>query len=350
MPSAISNKDLLEKCRRFILADPTVEAMDELIKDALITANREISDVDSMPLAWNRETYDELFTRVYAAISAITEADPAVITADSLDPDLSSDHGFQNDDIVLIEGIAGDDVEDYYMNRRFFRATRTAATTLTLQWLNDQDDISSAAYGAYESGGYVYHAGILIPKTTIEPSASASVQNRWKIKRIYDVTFDLKPSFPISEEAALSDPKWLTPGSRPTRWRYDRYGYGAIDFSDSVHTLFFYPPTAQRYNIRIFIEKEYPDLSVWTTAVYPPHPPEVHDFIWHRALANLATNSERAKRQTNSTDQEAGRLMGSIEVLYAQMWRQKAVADEAALIKLSRRMGGNQASTRGFSA
>lgn len=350
MPTAMSNKDLLEKCRRFILADPTSEAVDELIKDALITANREISDVDTIPLAWNRETYDELFTRVYAAISDITEADPAVITADSLDPDLSSDHGFQNDDIVMIEGVAGDDVEDYYMNRRLFRATRASATTLTLQWLNDQDNISSSAYGAYESGGYVYHAGILIPKTTIEPTVAADAQNRWKIKRIYDVMFDLKPADPISEEAALSDPKWLTPCSRPQRWRYERYAYGAMDFSDAVHTLFFYPPTAQRYNIRIFIEKEYPDLSVWTSAVYPPHPPEVHDYIWHRALANLATNSERARRESKWKEEEAGRFSSSIEVLYAQMWRQKAAADEAALIRLSRRMGGNQASTRGFSA
>ncbi len=350
MPSAISNKALLQKCKNFILGDPSSEAVDELIKDALITANREICDVDSLPLAWNRETYDELFTRVYAAISAITAADPAVITADSLDPDLSSDHGFQNDDIAYLTGIAGSDYQDYYMNRRFFRLTRTAATTLNVSWLNDQDLITSAAYGDYDSGGYIYHAGILIPDTTIEPGVAVADQSEWKIKRIYGVLFDGNPAHPITEEAAISDPKWLTPGGRPSRWRYDRYAYGAMGHSDFVHTLFFYPPTAQRYNIRLFIEKEYPDLAAWTDAVYPPQPPEVHDYIWHRALANLATNAEKQRRESRWKENEAGRVTSTIEVLYAQMWKAKVAEDELRIVNLSRRMLGDQPSTRGFSA
>lgn len=349
MASAISNSELVEKCKRFILADPTSNALDDLIKDALITANREISEIDNgQPLAWNRETYDELFTRTYAEISAITEADPAVITADSLDPDLSSDHGFQNDDVVLIHGIYGDDYQDYYMNRRLFRATRTAATTMTLQWLNDQDDISSSSYGAYDSGGYIYHCGLKIPHATIQPSGTGATH--WKIKRVYGVLFDLKPAYPIGEDATLSDPKWLTPGSRPYRWRYARYGYGAMGWSDVEHMLYFYPPASQRYNIRLFIEKEYPDLGTWNTTTYPPHPPEVHDAIWHRALANLATNSERARRETASSEKEAGRLMGSIEVLYARMWQQKVADDELFIQKFSRDMLGYQPSNRGFSA
>lgn len=349
MPSAISNKDLLEKCRRFILADMSSESADELIKDSLITANRELCDVDTLPLAWNRESYDEMFTRTYAEISAITKADPAVITADSMSDDLTSDHGFQNDDIVYIAGIAGDDIEDYYMNRRFFRATRATATTLTLQWLNDYDDISSSAYGDYDSGGYIYHAGMLIPSTTIEPSAG-NAQDLWKIKRVYNVLFDGYPADPISEEAALADHRWLIPGSRPSRWQYQRMSYTSFGFSTASHFLRFYPPTAQRYNVRIFFEKEYPDLAIWTTAVYPPHPPEVHDYIWHRALANLATNSERARRESKWKQDEAGRFNPSIEVLYAQMWKQKASADEIALVNFSRRMGGNQASSRGLTA
>jgi hypothetical protein len=351
MPSAISNLALLDKCKQFILADPTRNAMDELIKDALITANREISNADGgIPLAWNRETYDELFTRYYAEISAITEADPAVITADSLDPDLDSDHGFQNDDVVLIQGIYGSDYEDYHMNDRLFRVTRTAATTLNLKWLNAQDNISSTSYGAYDSGGYIYHAGILIPKATIEP-ASGTADYRWTIKRIFDVMFDLCPAQPITEQMVSADPTWFNPGGRPSRWRYLRYNYNtAFDFSNFEHMLFFYPPCSNRHNIRIFFEKEYPDLATWTSAVYPPHPPEVHDAIWHRALANLATNSERARRETASTDKEAGRLMGQIEVLYAKMWMQKVVEDEAMIQRLSRQMLGHQPSSRGFSA
>ena len=115
------------------------------------------------------------------------------------------------------------------------------------------------------------------------------------------------------------------------------------------HYILFYPPTNNRYNITVYIEKTYPDLSVWTKTVYPPQPPETHDYIWHRALANMVTLAEKQRRSTASSDRQAGRLMGQIEVLYAKMWQSKKLEDEKAIKQLSKQFVGDQPSSRGLS-
>ena len=121
MTTPISNKALLEKCREFVVADPVSEALNPNIKNALITASREIFEITGyQPLAWARGSYDELFTRAYAAISAVTQADPGVITAESNDVDIDNDTGLQNNDIVFIQGVYGID----RLNERYFLATR----------------------------------------------------------------------------------------------------------------------------------------------------------------------------------------------------------------------------------
>lgn len=334
MATGITNLGLLNKCKRFILTDPTVEAEDELIQDALITANRELYDIDSMPLAWMRETYNELFCRYYAEISAITAAGPGVITCDSLDPDIGTAHGFETDDIVYIDGLG--DVER--LNHRLFRAIDASDTTITLEQLDGQNAIDTTNYEAYVSGGYIYHAGILIPHTTIEPTSS------WTIRRIFAVSFDMNPADPLSEESAKADKStWFEQKGRPRGWRHLKYSYGTPDSIE--HFLLFNPPASSRkYNIEIGIEKEYPDLSTWTDAVYPPHPNEVHDAIWHRALANLAYNAERQKRQTDQ------RVNTRIEIRHAENWKLKSLEDENRIKNLSRNLLGFSPHSRGFSA
>jgi hypothetical protein len=328
----ISNKALLDKCREFIVADPSSQAVDRLIKDALVTANREIFTIDgSTPLAWARESYDELFTRANAEISAVTAANPGVITADSVDTDLSSDHGFQDDDVVYIDGIDGMD----RLNRRTYLGTRASATTLTLTQLDGTNVIDTSGYDAYSAGGKVCHVGFVLPKASIEPTAAqiSTESYRWTIKRVWDVTFDGHPARPISEEKARDMSLLDHAGGRPKFWRYQKYYRGGPD--SLSHLLLWYGWPSAKYNVSVHIEKQYPDLSEWAGAVYPPHPEEIHDCIWHRALKNLATNAERQRRESTE-----GRLMGQIEVLYAQVWTQKAAEDEAMIKRLSRNMLG----------
>jgi len=151
----ISNKEQLAKCREFIVADNTSQSLDLNIKNALITANREISNIGGyQPLAWLREVYDEQFTRSYATISDVTQANPGVITADSTDSDLTNDHGFQTGDIAYIYGNYGME----RLNFRFYIATRASATTMTLTQLDGNNAINTTDYDEYESGGCIYHA------------------------------------------------------------------------------------------------------------------------------------------------------------------------------------------------
>ena len=333
--SKISNLHLMERCKRYILTDPSQTDRDELIQNSLITAFREISDLGSEPLAWNREVYDEIFTRYYASISAITAANPGVITADSVDPDLTSDHGFQTDDIVYIAGIAG----MTRLNDRLFRAVRASASTITLKTLDGQTAITTAAYEDYSSGGVIYHAGIVLPASTIEPSSDDNYD--WDIKRVYDVQFDQNPSDPITEAPAQ---RVSQAGSRPKKWRYQQYAYGS--FESPEHLLFWYNFPSTRYNVRVSIEKEYPDLSKFSDSVYPPCPGLVHDFIWHRALANLAMHSEKQRRMTKDGGDNT-----KIEVLNANYWIAQMAADEIKLLEYSRKLSSGKAyMSQGMSA
>ena len=327
----ISNYNLMERCRRYILADMSRTDQDDLVKIALITANREIANLGSMPWVWNTEVYDEIFTRYYAVISDITAANPGVITADSVDPDLGTDHGFQTGDIVYIEGVNGSNTL-HRLNNRLFRAVRINATTLSLKSLDGNTVINSTDYPAYDSGGTIYHAGIVLPSSTIEPTGATfnSVNYEWDIKRVYGVQFDLYPCEPISEEAAQ---RLMQSGSRPLKWRYQQYAYGT--FGSPEHLLFWYNFPSQRYNVRVLFEKEYPDLSDWSDTVYPPCPGQIHEYIWHRALSNLAMDSQKHRRKTKDAGDNT-----KVEVLNAQYWITVAARDELDIFEYSDKLSG----------
>ncbi len=331
MSTPLTTEDLLFKCREIALKDPTKEHLDHVIEDAIQTSSREIANLGGpLPMAWNRETYDEIFTRYYATISAITIADPGVITAESIDPDLSSDHGFQNDDFVYIDGIAG----PTRLNRRIYRATRVSATKLTLQTLDDQDDISTSGYEAWTGGGTIYHVGLVLPSGTIIPS------DDWTINRVWDVNFDKFPgSKPITEERVIAE-DWLSRGGRPERWRYQKYTYSDFTTSNIEHWLFWYGLPGSRYNVEVKLEKTYPDITTFDNSTYPPHPIELHDYIWHRALANLATQTERARRGGVRSDGTAFDNT-KIEIVNAQYWIAKAASDEIDILAYNRSLLGD---------
>lgn len=341
MITPISNEALLEKCREFIVADRVREGLNPAIKDALISANREIANLGGyQPLAWMRHYYDELFSRVYAGISDITQADPGVITAESEDPDISDNHGFVTDDVVWIQGIAGME----RLNCRFFLVTKITDTTLSLKQLDNENVIDTTDYEEWESGGYIYHAGIKLPADTIEPQAGKD-DYKWKIKRVWKVTTDGRPVDPASEETMKSDPAMREVAGDIYNWRYWRR-MSHTDPTSYDHFILWAPPVSTRHVIGASIEKGFPDLSTWTTAVSPPHPPEVHDFVWHRALANLITNAEKQRRESKSGE----RIMGQIEVLFAQRWLNQVALDDAEIKRLSKSMLGDQPSAQGWSA
>jgi len=344
MATRLSNKDLKEKCRRFLLADPASEALDGVLEDALAQAELEIRRLGkTAPLAWLRGEYSNLFTRVYGTVQSVTQADPGVFDIDSLDSDITG-HGLSEDDILYAMGFADDSMDE--LNNRMFRVKYINSTTVSLETIDAFDEIDTSGLDAYDSGGYAYHCGIKLPTTSIEPGSTVDASYRWMIGNVYGVCFDSLPADPIDEFSVISNPEtWLASPGTPVRWRYWRNDLATFDSASAEHFVLFYPPCGSKHNIQVFYEKEYPTLSVWDANTYPPHIPEVHDAIWHRALSNMVGNAERQRRESKD-----GRLMGQIEVAFAQRWIAQALRDEQMVLSLSRSMTGTKASHRGMSA
>jgi hypothetical protein len=328
MPSPISTQGLLDKCKRFVLADPVTESLDLLIQDAIIQAERSIATLDMVPLAWMRVMYDGIRTKYMATIDSITQADPAVVTAETMDPN-GDGHGFEDDDVVIVYG--GDMDE---LTGRYFIVESIDTDTFYLRDINNLARIDTTNYTEYVAGGAVYHAGLTLPTASIEPDSS------WHINDVYAVWFDNEPveSVPMDSLAFRQDP--VLAGSIPDWYRYERFGYTSQIKANVSHRLYF-QPTGRAHNVILELIKGFDDIETWGTSTYPPHPPETHDYIWHKALANLATNTERQRR----TFARAGDIVGDntrIEVLYAQMWEQRAMEDEIKVVELSRRLLGQQ--------
>lgn len=77
------------------------------------------------------------------AISAITNADPCVVT--------TATHGYTTGDEVYLSGITGDIGQ--YLNGRNFKVTVLSTTTFSLQYMDGTTDVDSQLFGSYTSGG-----------------------------------------------------------------------------------------------------------------------------------------------------------------------------------------------------
>lgn len=340
MSSKILTSNLIKKCKRFITSDFKDKPLGFLIREAIIQADRDLHNCDSLhPLAWDIVPYDELRCNAAAKISAITQADPGVITAASYDSDVTG-HGFNDHstirDIVTIDG--NDGMEQ--LNERQFLVEYIDATTFSLKSLDGQADINTTNYDAYSSGGAIYHSGFVLNTTII----LANVASKWTIKKILpDVTFDGFPTDPISESIIRNNQAWLDISSarRPARTR--QWQHLTTDSATSYY-LFWYPAADQAYNVGLNYQKEVPDISTWTGSVYPFHPPEAHDAIWHGALAHLVGLDKRLQRSSEKT------IATNLEVLFAKIWIAKWEADKSRIRKLSRKMLGASGGMGGFSA
>jgi hypothetical protein len=328
MPSPISTQGLLDKCKRFVLADPVTESLDLLIQDAIIQAERSIATLDMVPLAWMRVMYDGIRTKYMATIDSITQANPGVITAETKDPD-GSGHGFENDDVVVIYG---GDMDK--LTGRYFLVESIDSDTFYIKDINDLARIDTTNYTEYVSGGAVYHAGVTLPASDIEPGID------WHINDVHSVWFDNKPveSAPLDSLAFRED--LVIASDVPAWYRYERFGYTS-QLKDYIKHRVYFQPSGTAHNVILELIKGFDDIETWDVSTYPLHPPEAHDYIWHKALANLITNTERQRR----TFTRAGDVVGDntrVEILYAQVWAQKAMEDEIKIVELSRRLLGQR--------
>jgi len=350
MPSALSTQDLIDNVMRWLTTDVKDKSLELLVKDAIKDADRELRNVDPFgPVAWDIHPYDELRTITAMDISALTAADPGVITAASRDSDITG-HGirdassYYHRELVTISDIDSVDTSSTAMdnlNGRTFIATYVNSTTFSLKTLDDLDAVDTTSYAAYSDGGAVYHAGFQLSTTPIE----ASLATAWGFDRIVSVTFDGLPATPISLNQLENEPYWqdVSYAGRPRRWRYWRNMTAA---GTTKHYLFWYPVCYTEHQVRIQYKKNISDIDTWNASTYPFHPEEIHECIWHGALANLAGMSKRMERQSKSGD----RLNVQVEVMFATKWIGQWELDKKRVLNLSRSMLGDRGGMGGISA
>jgi len=326
MASRISTLDLVKRVRQFALNEPTQEGLDALIQNAIVMADRELRVCDSLsPLAWDIVPWDGLRTVCEADISAITQADPGIVTAESSDQEVTG-HGFPNHatvgSIVYIDNLDG--MEE--LNNRFFLLTYIDATTFSLKTLDGLDDVDTSALSAYVGGGTVYHMGAVLNTTTILGSVTA-----WGFKDLLldSVTFDGYGSQAITEREIKDEREWITAGGRPERVRYWQY----LGNTATTHNLLWYGYPGDQYNVAFNYVKEVPDISTWDDDTYPHYPAEIHEYLWHGGLAQLVGAHEKAKRMS-AYDRE----FGNVEIMFAQRWLAQWEADKIKVREMSRRM------------
>lgn len=347
MPSALSTQGLIDSVMRFLTEDTKDLVLELLVKEAIKDADRELRNVDPFgPLAWDIHPYDELRTISASDISAITAADPGVITAASRDSNITG-HGlrdsatYKHRELVTLDSIDAVDTSSTAMdnlNGRTFIATYVNATTFSMKTLDDLDAVDTSGYAAYSDGGTVFHAGFQLSATPIE----ANLATAWTFDRIIAVTFDGYPAEPISLYQLEHENYWtdVSYASRPIRWRYWRNMTAA---GTTKHYLFWYPVCYTEHQIRIQYKKNVPDISTWNASTYPFHPAEVHECIWHGALAHLAGISKRMKRQSESGD----RLNVQVEVMFADKWIRQWEKDKQRVLNLSRSLLGDRGGMMG---
>ena len=339
MASKISNLALKNKVREFVLDGPKDKSLNSLIEEAIIMADRDLRNVDSLsPLAWDIVPYDGLRTNIYATISAITAASPGVITAASVDSSITG-HGFSNHatirDIVVIDNIEGME----HLNNRAFLVEYADATTFSLKSLDGLSDIDTSGYDAYTSGGVVYHAGFVLNTATI----LTDVASEWTVKQLLPhPTLDGFPLYPITE-AEVVKKRWqdISFSSRPERYRYWQ---NMTDMDTVSHYIFLYPVCNRAYNLSFPYQKEVPDISTFNGSTYPLHPPQVHDAIWHGALAKLVGVSKRVRRHNDKV------IATQLEIAWKERWETEWMKDGIKTIELSRKMMGDMGGSSGISA
>uniref|UniRef100_A0A6M3KFT2 Putative tail protein n=1 Tax=viral metagenome TaxID=1070528 RepID=A0A6M3KFT2_9ZZZZ len=356
MSSAISTLELLNKAMRFVSSNAGDEVVKELVKDAIIQANRDLYSCDYYPLDWNIYLCDLLPRTVpHAEISAITQADPGVITAESSDAEITG-HGFHDNasagvqDIVVIDDVADDgsagthSIEE--LNGRAYLLEYASTTTFSLKTIDGLDAVSASGLSAYDEGGVVYHAGYLLDASATGPIL-ANVSAKWTFGRILDnppPTFDGFPTSLISSfqvSSPIVNGSWgdISLASRPTR---TRYWQNWTESSTVYHYLFWYPVVNDYHNVAFHYEKNVADISKFDSSTYPFHPPDLHDTIWHGALANLAGLVDKVKRSNDKV------IATQVEVLFAQKWAREWERGKIKARNLSRRNRGGMGSTGGF--
>ena len=343
MSTRIDTLTLVDKAMRFITGNLQQDTLRALVEDAIIQADRELRDGGdpANPLHWLTHPFDGIRTQYYAYISAITQGDPGIFTAQSINSSEITGHGFRDNssdhtDIVIVDGIDAMDE----LNRRIYLLEYIDSTTFSLKTLDGLDAVNTTNYTEYSDGGIVCCAGLQFDTDIILDNVS----DEWGFKRVLpSPKFDGYPTDPIGQRIVDNEKGWMdiSNAQRPKKWRE---WINMTVSGTEAHCLLWYPPVDQPYNLEFLYEKDIADIATFTTKTYPFHPAEANDLLWKGALAQLVGDAERAKRGSDKV------IATQLEVLFAQKWTREWEIGKTRLREYSESLKGGRGQMSGVRA
>ena len=220
------------------------------------------------PLHWLLGMDDSVSAKPRATITALTKANPVVVTAAS--------HGFASGDLVTIY-----DSDMTEVNGRTFRAVRDSANAFHLHDLEDSN-IDGSAYAAAGTEGYAHHRGVTLATTGKD------------IERLIALDWVNYPNkfSPIGlDELSKGDTDfWNSTLSMPTRYFHKRV-FSAAGV-ETHYLLWFWCPDDD-YRLRYWFEFR-PARLVNTTDV-PLLPYRFHPTIIAGAITRLGENKAQVE-------------------------------------------------------
>ena len=286
MADFLTLENLVDECERGL--KQYGGAKSDLIKNMInMVYLTEILAVDTVyPLHWLLDFDDTLASKAPANISAITLADPGVITTDAA-------HGFVANDVVSIYSIVG----TTQLNNRMFKvATAPSTTTLTLIDIDGVDAISSSAYTAWSSGGVINHRGLTL--ATTGKDVERIIRCSWHGEDDMEL---------VTDDDLEEDTQWWDDSTtRPEKY-YHRKSYTAAGVE--VNHLLWFACADQAYDLRYWFIKRPAKLT--DDAHVPLLPPKFHYAI----VAGVMTRLGKDPVQTESTGVWPQLYMAQLEAL-----------------------------------
>lgn len=237
---------------------------DTMVKEMVNMVYYEMLNADDLyPLYWLSDFDDTLACVAPTTITAITQADPGVIT-------VSAAHGLTaNVDIVSVFNIVGMTTLN---NRMYLVNTTPTTTSLSLIDLDKVDAIDTSGLTAWSSGGTVHHAGKVLGTTG--KNVQRIISAEWH---------DENSMVEITPEELSKNPSYFGDSTaQPSRY-YLRKKYTLLGVENN-QLLWFYP-TDQAYDLRYWFEGRGAKLSGDTDV--PLLPPQCHYGIVAGAVLRL---------------------------------------------------------------
>jgi len=235
-----------------------------LVKHVINMTYFEMLSADTLyPMFWMVDMDDTQAAVGEMTITAITAADPGVITVDAV-------HGLSTSDIVSVYSIVG----TTELNNRTFKVNSVPlTTTLSLIDLDGLDAIDTTSLTAYVSGGKILHRG-----------RSLAVTGK-NVQRILNASWhDEPPMTEITNQELEAETKWWDHNqTRPTRYMLrKKYSTAGVESNQ----LLWFPGSDDAYDLRYWFEGR-PSILSGDDDV-PMMPPVFHTGISAGAIARLA--------------------------------------------------------------